>query len=195
MKPIPILTAKHLNRFDSFYIRGSIGECWKWRGKPVGPRRQQYGRFSVGREIVRAHRLAFFLFHGFISNSLFVLHRCDHPLCVNPNHLFLGTHADNIKDEVSKGRARKRPLVNGVSGLVYKTGRGKHSGMRKLSEDDVLRIRQLLYQRESDTDIARKFGVAISTVSRIAHGDTWKHVVLAPREKVEQVSISNPASS
>lgn len=78
--------------------------CWLWTGCiwPGG-----YGRFSVGRrKRYRAHRIAWVLTHGSIPDELDALHKCDTPLCVRPDHLFLGTHDDNMKDCASKGRTR-----------------------------------------------------------------------------------------
>lgn len=85
---------KHVNKTDTCWLwTGSIdvsgyGDCW-FRGKTDG-----------------AHRVAWLIFNGEITDGLFVLHRCDNPKCVNPEHLFLGTHSDNMRDASSKGRLK-----------------------------------------------------------------------------------------
>jgi len=63
-----------------------------------------YGRFTIGKRIFGAHRLSYMLAYGSIPDGLFVCHRCDNPPCVRPEHLFLGTPIDNIKDSLAKGR-------------------------------------------------------------------------------------------
>lgn len=86
-----------------FWLRvDRSGDCWRWTGthKATG-----YGRLSWGgRRAAPAHRVAWELTHGVIPDGVHVLHRCDNPTCVNPAHLFLGTHADNMSDRREKGR-------------------------------------------------------------------------------------------
>lgn len=89
-----------------FFHRLSMGDgCWEWLGRPD---RRGYGEFTTGGKKVRAHRFSYHLFVG-DPGALFVLHRCDNPLCVRPDHLFLGTHADNMADMRAKGRGYRRP--------------------------------------------------------------------------------------
>lgn len=79
------------------------GDCWLW----TGPRSASgYGRCSRGMKKHRAHRVAFALYVAEIPEGMHVLHRCDNPPCVNPAHLFLGTHIDNMRDMEAKGRAK-----------------------------------------------------------------------------------------
>jgi hypothetical protein len=74
--------------------------CWLW----TAGTRKGYGRIAIGRTSIYAHRFAFSEAYGVIPDGLFVCHRCDVPLCVRPDHLFLGTPRDNIRDSVAKGR-------------------------------------------------------------------------------------------
>lgn len=99
------------------------GECWIWKGST---NRLGYGWFWWNGKNQRAHRVAWELTHGPISDDLFVLHDCDTPECVNPAHLYLGTQADNMRDKVSRDRQTK----------------GEQVSTAKLKEDDVLEIRE-----------------------------------------------------
>lgn len=78
--------------------------CWLWRGPVWGS--NGYGRMTFNGRRQKAHRIIYQMLGGIIPPGYHVLHRCDQPRCVNPEHLFLGTHADNMADLVSKGRAR-----------------------------------------------------------------------------------------
>ena len=86
--------------------------CWIWKGAPSA--KMGYGQASFGprgaRTVIYAHRLSWLVNYGPIPAGLDVLHKCDRPLCVNPSHLFLGTHGDNIRDCVSKGRQRNQNM-------------------------------------------------------------------------------------
>ena len=78
------------------------GECWLWQGATYC--RMHYGCLGIGGRTTRAHRFSWELHNGPIPDGLCVLHRCDVPRCVNPDHLFLGTKLDNMKDRTAKGR-------------------------------------------------------------------------------------------
>lgn len=77
--------------------------CWLWKNSK---KNWTYGVFSNGDKMVTAHRFSWEHSNGEVKNGLFVLHKCDNPPCVNPDHLFLGTHQDNMKDMMEKGRHR-----------------------------------------------------------------------------------------
>lgn len=130
---------RDLNRFLS-KIRKRKG-CWIW----LASRRGKYGCFSCKGKAIDAHRWSYMYYNGEIPEGMFVCHKCDNPLCVNPEHLFLGTHEDNMKDASKKGR-----LVN-----------------RKLTNRQVAYIRKSVL---SNRELANKYGVWDSTIRRIRNG-------------------------
>ena len=126
-----------------------------------------YGHFNIGNDrIVRAHRLAWELTYGSIPAGLCVLHKCDTRACCRPDHLFLGTPADNMADMVRKGR----------SFALGRASPGEKNGIAKLTEQAVREIRVALAEGESQCKIAVRYGVASTTVSRVARRKGWGHV-------------------
>lgn len=135
--------------------------CWNY---VAGARRGIYGQFQPGGKgsaPVLAHRYSYELAFGLIPKGKIVLHRCDNPRCVNPLHLWVGTHKDNTQDMIAKGRhARQAP-------------KGEASGVAVLTEADVRMIRA---STETNKAIADRLGVAINTVRSVRIGRTWAHI-------------------
>lgn len=132
-------------------------ECWLWTARPGG---HGYGRISLGGThggMMLAHRFSYELHYGPIPDGLCVLHSCDVRLCVNPDHLFLGTRDDNMADMVKKRRQRQGHRVPGA----------------KLNSDQIAAIRQ---DQRKQRDIAADYGISQSNVSFIKRGATWAHV-------------------
>lgn len=137
--------------------------CWLWLGCCD---QKGYGLVSLNRVTKRAHRVSYEAATGIAPGDLQVLHKCDTPCCINPDHLFLGTNQDNVADKVAKGRQ--------ASGDVVAMGmRGERQGSRKLCEQSV---REILRSSERGVDLALRFGISQSVVSEIRSRKAWRHV-------------------
>lgn len=123
--------------------------CWNWVGSttPKG-----YGQFSLNGKRYSAHRYFYEQNVGLIG-GLFVCHKCDNRRCVNPDHLFLGTHEDNMRDMAIKERM----------------------GNSKLTAEMAKRIRAMSTEGVSPRQIACIFSVGISTIADVVKGKTWRH--------------------
>jgi len=156
--------------------------CWEWQGPPA---RSGYGQLSarcISPHPVLTHRLAWVLTYGEIPEGLYVLHKCDNPVCVRPDHLFLGTQDDNNADRQAKGRtaagdangARTHPERNSfIQHGGSRLSRADHP-MAKLSEVDVEEIRAAFARMERRVDIANRYGISLTHVYRIARGHSWR---------------------
>jgi hypothetical protein len=140
--------------------------CWLWQaaddGRPSG-----YGFIGAPtpadpRRMIGAHRASWMLHFGPIPRGKFVLHKCDNGKCVRPDHLFLGTHKENMRDMAQKGRASDR------------TGSKHH--LTRLTEDDVRGIRTRVAAGESQRALAKEFGMHPTSISHIVHRRSWRHV-------------------
>lgn len=141
-------------RFLSSFQKSETG-CWIWIGAAMGP--MGYGQISTKRKTLPAHRVSWTIFRGEIPKGLFVLHKCDVPKCVNPDHLFLGTPKDNMADMVKKNRSLK----------------GHRHPSAKLTESQIHEIRA---SQMSQRALAVKFGVLQQTISDICRRRIWKHI-------------------
>ncbi|HEU5115584.1 MAG TPA: HNH endonuclease [Isosphaeraceae bacterium] len=148
------------------------GECWLWT---AGRRDGRYGQFCVyeNGKLVKnwlAHRLMWTATYGEIPDGLCVCHHCDNVLCVNPEHLFLGTHADNSHDRDAKGRAAKGP-ASGRALHPERYGVGERSPAARLSDAQVAEIRRR-YRSDGPTALAREFGITREYAWKLSKGNS-----------------------
>lgn len=130
--------------------------CWEWMGSL---RTAGYGQFWFDGGPKEASRVAWILTHG-DPGPLCVCHHCDNRLCCRPDHLFLGTHRQNMADATEKGRMNQ--------------GTNHHKAL--LREDQVLSIIRQHEAGRSQADLAQVFGVHRSTIWSLVHGDSWRHL-------------------
>lgn len=146
-----------MDRFEDKVYYGLDG-CWYWIGHI---NRKGYGAFRYRGKMDKSHRVSFILYKGEISNGLCVLHTCDNPSCVNPDHLFLGSNADNVIDKVSKNR-QHRPI-------------GERHPKARLTTNQVLNIRAN-HGLVKGKDLAKKYGVSVDYIFEIWARKSWTHI-------------------
>jgi len=143
-----------VKRFWSKVDIGGPDECWEWMAvrHPFG-----HGKIKVDGQYEYAHRVAYSLERGALGDDL-VLHKCDNPPCVNPNHLYLGDHTDNIRDAYNRGQRSDSPLT----------------------KQDVVEIKRKLADGEkTQREIAEEFGVVRGCIANIATGRNWSRVEIS----------------
>jgi len=150
----------------------SPDSCVEWT---KGKFSNGYGAISVNGKTCRVHRFVWSALNGEIPSGMVVCHKCDNRSCINIHHLFLGTPADNMADMVAKGRSLKGDQVN-KNRLRY--GEDHHNC--KLTKDQVKEIREARAVHGhfyGCKKYAKKFGVSVTQVSRIANGWNWNENV------------------
>ena len=161
-----ILTDSNVANFWRKVKKAGEHDCWEWtaykndRGYGV----MDFGSRRLGlRRTYKAHRVSYFIHNGDFDENLNVCHHCDNPGCVNPNHLFLGTQKDNVRDMLSKNR--QNPI------------KGSKNVWAKLTEADAIEARQLYEKGNySQRQLACKYGVSHKTIWLLIHRKKWTHV-------------------
>lgn len=153
-----------MSRSETIAIRLFLGSsiadrCWEWTGAKTA---FGYGRYAVNNSSSPAHRIAYKEFCGPIPDGFEVCHRCDNPSCINPLHLFLGSHQDNMTDMKTKGRAGRAC--------------GEQQGSAKLKNADIIMIRS---SSLPSTKLGPMLGVSATRIQQIRKGKGWAHVQVA----------------
>ena len=155
-----------MNDVERFWTKvDKSGECWEWTANLYS---NGYGQFYLNGTMVLSHRLSYVMNHPLTIDlwkhrEIFVCHRCDNPRCVNPAHLFLGTHTDNMKDMVAKGRGKQV--------------KGEKHGRSKLTETDVREIRtKYANGGVSQRQLALEYSVPHSSICVLINRKTWSHI-------------------
>lgn len=157
MKGIRNLGASLPDRFAAFVEVAPSDECIVWPQESCFT--SGYGLIRYQGKNLRAHRVSYEIHKGEIPPGMLVRHKCDNPPCVNPDHLEAGTHADNMRDKSDRNRAAV----------------GERSGLSKLTEAQVLEIRELA-KGHTHTSISLEYGVTSANIDAIVKRKTWRHI-------------------
>ncbi len=159
----PIGTRSHGTVEQRFWKHvNKDGDCWLWTAHTKTGK--EYGRLGAGGDggkYLLAHRVSYEIHYGAISDGMVVMHKCDNPRCVNPEHLTVGTTSDNIKDAYAKGRKL----------TPFKQGSEHHAAV--LNADIVREVR---VSNLKSRELAKIYGCSRNAIDAIKQGRTWKHI-------------------
>jgi hypothetical protein len=154
----PPLTEDDISRFHELVQQRGDDDCWLWLGSI---KNKGYGQFWYSHKQRLSHKIAYILAKGPIPENLHILHSCDNPPCCNPNHLFVGTNLENVRQKQERNRVIKGSAV----------------AVSRITEDDALAIR-IRYASGGVTqaELGREYGIDDSVVSDIVRGTAWAHI-------------------
>lgn len=150
------------------FIKGGDG-CWYCISHAKSKYRRNYPVVGRYNRSLRMSRYVFYMHNGFIDQDKYVMHMCDNPECINPNHLGIGTPKQNTLDMIIKGRQKV----------------GESLPWSKLSEEQVINI---FYDYRGSTTVSKEYGVSKKTVLNIRNGKTWKHLMLTELDETERAT-------
>ena len=203
-----LLTERHYRDFWAKVRFERVDGCWEWQGT-IGNRRDQmmgYGVFYIAARPYLAHRVAYTMFHKKDLGNLFARHKCDNPRCVNFSHIIPGTHLDNMRDKVERGRQATGDKINkakrvtgdkhwmrmypervsrGTEHYAHihpEIRQGENNGRSKITAQDVIRLRELFNETELKRwvfckKVAPDFGLSPGSVENILLRKTWPNIV------------------
>jgi hypothetical protein len=153
------------HRFHKSYIKDKDTGCWNWIGKSRSGSSRLYGRIKVDGKTTPAHRYSWELHNQkTIPKGMIVMHKCDNPQCVNPDHLSIGTHQDNMSDMVKKGRQSKSN---------HERAKGEKNGNSKLTKKIA---KAIFNDNRPQRQIAKSYGITQAAVSLIKRKITWRNI-------------------
>lgn len=172
-------------RLWSRVLIGENNECWNWIGK-LGT--DGYGHLKVNGKLKGAHVASYMLHYGNVQAGMCVCHKCDNRACVNPNHLFEGTHQDNIRDRFLKGRSaagdkngsrthpesRPRGASHHWQVKPWTRPTGDRNGRAKLTPEQVAVIKSALEGGAQCASLAKQYGVSWTAIKKIKQGNNWR---------------------
>lgn len=169
-------------RFLDKVNKEATSGCWEWTASCLN---SGYGIIKINGKGILAHRFAYEYFIGPIPNGYYICHRCDNPRCVNPEHLFVGTQADNMADRDEKGRHPSKTHPERLARGDYhgsklhpeRVVRGEGHGNARLTSDIVRQARKE-YSGKGITykQLAEKYGVSAMAMYNAIQCKTWKHI-------------------
>ena len=146
------------NKFEHNYMPEPNTGCWIWIAASSN---FGYGIIANGRTTIGAHRVSYMIYKGIIPKGVLVCHTCDNAYCVNPEHLFLGTQIDNMRDKMAKGRH---------------VARKSECNLSKLTKESVLQIRELSKSGLNNNQISKIVGTSRANISHVVRRLTWKNI-------------------
>lgn len=176
-----------VERIEFSYIPEPNSGCWLWLGTLT---KSGYGTAAVEGKTVGAHRASYLAFCGPIPEGLFICHRCNNRACVNPDHLYAGTHTDNMADRKRAGlyyegedhwtHIKPERLATGEKHWSNlhpdKTCKGERNGSVKITEQELFEIRAAFATGEPGQRIAKRYGLGKTQIYRIRDGRSWRHL-------------------